>query len=413
MPSNDCVAMLLAGGQGSRLRVLTKNLAKPAVPFGGQYRIIDFSLSNCTNSGIETVGVLTQYKPQLLNSYVGIGSAWDLSCHKGGTTILPPYVGDDGGHWYRGTAHAVYQNMEFIDQYNPAFVLILSGDHIYRMDYSLLLEYHQEKGAEITIAVIPVDWKEASRFGIMSVDEQGRITEFEEKPPQPKNNLASMGIYVFNREILKYYLEKDAADPESQNDFGKNVIPRMLREKRRMYAYAFQGYWRDVGTIESYWQASMDILQEKASLDLFDKKWAIYSSGQSHPPHYLASSAIVQTSLISEGCLIQGEVENCILFPGVMVGKGARIRDSVVMAKAKIESGVRVNRAIIGESASLGTGSIVGVDFEYQDYGTDGRGGEPAIAVVEENLQLAANSRLGVLVRMKRNECRLSGVAGV
>jgi len=414
MPNKECIAMLLAGGQGSRLRVLTKNLAKPAVPFGGQYRIIDFSLSNCANSGIDTVGVLTQYKPQLLNSYVGLGSAWDLNCHNGGAAILPPYVGEGGGAWYRGTAHAVYQNLDFIDKYEPSYVLILSGDHIYKMDYSELLDYHKSKRADITIAVIEVPWDEAGRFGIMNVNEDGVITEFEEKPENPRSNLASMGVYVFNTDILKKYLAADAADSKSDNDFGKNVIPRMLREKCRMIAYPFCGYWKDVGTIESYWKASMDILDDKAPLNIFDTQWAIYSLNTTQPPHYLASSARVKHSMISEGCMIFGEVENSIIFPGVTVGRGSKIRDSVIMSNVRIDSNVRIEKAIVGENTMVGEGSIIGGEISSEEYsGIRSASADPKITVVEDGLQLAPHTRIGVVFRMKRTESKLSEVAGV
>ncbi|PKM90898.1 MAG: glucose-1-phosphate adenylyltransferase [Firmicutes bacterium HGW-Firmicutes-12] len=405
-----CIAMLLAGGQGSRLRMLTKNLAKPAVPFGGQYRIIDFSLSNCANSGIDTVGVLTQYKPQLLNSYIGLGSTWDLYCHNGGTTILSPYVGENGGSWYKGTAHAVYQNMEFINKHNPEHVLILSGDHIYKMDYSLLVEYHQEKNADITIAVIKVPWDEANRFGIMSVNDKGEIIEFEEKPRDPRSNLASMGVYVFNTDILKRYLERDALDSSSDNDFGKNVIPRMLKEGRRMYAYSFSGYWKDVGTIESYWMASMDILHDSTPLDIFDQKWAIYSLIPPHPPHYLAGCARINNAMVSEGCLIFGEVENSIIFPGVLIAKGAKIKDSVIMSNVKVDNNARIEKSIIGENTVVGECTIIGGDFIGDEFGVEQY---PKITVVEENLNLAPNTRIGVVLRMNRNESKLSEVAGV
>lgn len=406
----ECIAMLLAGGQGSRLRVLTKNLAKPAVPFGGQYRIIDFSLSNCANSGIDSVGVLTQYKPQILNSYIGVGKTWDLYCHNGGVTILPPYVGEDGGHWYKGTAHAVYQNLDFIKKHDPECVLILSGDHIYKMDYSELLSYHKSKKADITIAVREVPWDEASRFGIMSVNEDKAILEFEEKPANPRSNLASMGVYVFNTNVLEYYLEQDAQDADSENDFGKNIIPRMLKEKRRMYAYPFSDYWKDVGTIESYWIASMDILDDKAPLDIFDSQWAIYSHNVPQPPHYLASQARVKRAMISEGCLIFGEVESSIVFPGVYVARGAKIKDSVIMSNVRIEANASIEKAIIGENTLVGEGSIIGGDFT----GEEAPGfADPKITVVEENLKLAPHTRIGVIKRLKRAESKLSEVAGV
>ena len=412
--NKECIAMLLAGGQGSRLRVLTKNLAKPAIPFGGQYRIIDFSLSNCANSGIDTVGVLTQYKPQLLNSYVGLGSAWDLSCHNGGATILPPYVGEDGGTWYKGTAHAVYQNLDYINKHNPNYVLILSGDHIYKMDYAQLLGYHKSKQADITIAVVEVPWDEASRFGIMNVSPDGVITEFEEKPENPRSNLASMGVYVFSTPVLQKYLTADAADPSSENDFGKNVIPRMLREKCRMYAYSFSGYWKDVGTIESYWKASMDILDDKTPLHIFDSQWAIYSLNSTQPPHYVGPQARVRHAMISEGCMIFGEVENSIIFPGVTIGRGARVIDSVVMSHVKIDSNVRIEKAIVGENTQVGEGSIIGGEMSGDESRMLRAAPEdPKITVVEDGLTLAPHTRIGVVFRMKRSESKLSGVAGV
>lgn len=406
----ECIAMLLAGGQGSRLRMLTKNLAKPAVPFGGQYRIIDFSLSNCANSGIDTVGVLTQYKPQLLNSYIGIGSTWDLYCNHGGATILPPYMSEDGGHWYKGTAHAIYRNIDFINRYDPEYVLVLSGDHIYKMDYSQLLEYHKENNADITISVIKVPWDEANRFGIMTVNDRGEIEEFEEKPRSPKSNLASMGVYIFNTKILKQYLEIDALDMESDNDFGKNVIPRMLSDKKKMYAYSFAGYWKDVGTIDSYWMASMDILNDNTPLDIFDHNWAIYSLNPQYPPHFLAGGARIKRAMVSEGCLIYGDIENSILFPGVIIARGVKVKDSVIMSKVRIETNAKIEKAIIGENTIVGEGSIIGGDFISEEYETNLC---PKITVVEENLNLLPHTRIGVVLRMKRNESRFGEAAEV
>jgi glucose-1-phosphate adenylyltransferase len=385
-----CIAMLLAGGQGSRLRHLTKNLAKPAVPFGGKYRIIDFSLSNCINSGIDTVGVLTQYKPLVLNSYIGVGNTWDFQsfAQEGGVTILPPYVKEDGGQWYKGTAHAVYQNLDFIERSNPKYVLVLSGDHIYKMDYSLMLKYHQEKKADVTISVVEVPWEEAPRFGIMNTNKEGAITEFEEKPRAPKSNLASMGVYIFNWDVLRTYLQKDEADPNSSNDFGKNVIPRMLREGLKMYAYAFQGYWRDVGTVESYWEASMDMLNDSGKDNLFDNNWKIYSAAVLQPPHFISTEAKLKQAMISDGCQVNGEVEHSILFPGTYVGKNSRIKDSIVMAGARIGQGVRIEKAIIGEDTIVGNGSIIG--------SRDG------ITVIEDHQILKDNSQVGVLLRLNR-----------
>ncbi len=399
MQTKECIAMLLAGGQGSRLRVLTKNVAKPAVPFGGQYRIIDFSLSNCRNSGIDTVGVLTQYKPLFLNSYIGIGSTWDLNYQQGGTTILPPFVGEDGGEWYKGTAHAVYQNLDFIEQFQPENVLILSGDHIYKMDYSQLLNYHKEKNADITIAVIEVPWEEAGRFGVMALSEQGEIVEFQEKPEIPESNLASMGVYVFRTDVLKSYLTMDAKDSASQNDFGKNVIPRMLAEGKKMFAYPFCGYWKDVGTIESYWMASMDILDDKANFNIFDSAWCIYSANPPQPPHYIGAAVRVKEALISEGCSIHGEVDHSVIFPGVTIGKGSQVKGSVIMSNVKIEANVKIENAIIGENTVIGDGSLIG--------------GGSKITMVEDNQKFAPNTRLGVLLTIKRAEKTLSEVAGV
>ena len=293
------IAMLLAGGQGSRLGLLTKVMAKPAVPFGGRYRIIDFPLSNCTNSGIDTVGVLTQYQPLELNSYIGSGQPWDLDLSGGGVFVLPPYVSGSEGRWYSGTANAIYQNMSFIEQYDPEYVLILSGDHIYKMDYSLMLDAHIRKNADITIAVRPVPWKNASSFGIMNADEDGRIFEFEEKPKEPKSNLASMGVYIFTWSMLKKYLTEDNANPESDNDFGKNIIPAMLKDGRRLYAYAFEDYWKDVGTIASLWEAHMDLLKQPPEFNLNDHRWPIYARTPVMPPHYVGPEAKVNNCLIT------------------------------------------------------------------------------------------------------------------
>ena len=350
----ECIAMILAGGQGSRLGSLTKKIAKPAVPFGGKYRIIDFTLSNCTNSGIHTVGVLTQYNPMVLNSTIGIGSAWDLDRKNGGVSILPPYVKAKGGEWYKGTANAIYQNSEFIEQHDPSYVLVLSGDHIYKMDYSLMLDYHKEKGAQVTIAVLEVPWEEADRFGIMATDHEGRIVEFAEKPKKPKSNLASMGIYIFDWEILKNYLELDEKNSKSSNDFGKNVIPHMLEDRLKMYAYSFQGYWKDVGTISSFWEANMDLLSDQPVLNLHDPKWRIYSVSADQPPHYLAPGAKVSRALINDGCQVFGSVEHSVLFPGVVVEPGAVVKDSIIMPNVRIGANCYINKAIVGEDTVLG-----------------------------------------------------------
>jgi glucose-1-phosphate adenylyltransferase len=351
--------MLLAGGKGSRLNSLTKTVAKPAVPFGGKYRIIDFTLSNCTNSGIDTVGVLTQYQPLLLNSYIGIGSAWDLDRMDGGVTVLPPYSESSDVKWYTGTASAIYQNMNYLQQYEPEHVLILSGDHIYKMNYELMLEYHIEKGADVSISVIEVPWEEASRFGIMNTDNEYRITEFEEKPKAPKNNLASMGIYIFNWNVLKEYLIRDDKNPHSSHDFGKDVIPLLLNEQKNLFAYPFKGYWKDVGTVRSLWEANMDLLDENCELNLFDNTWRIYSVNPNQPPQYLAPSAEVLDSLINEGCTIEGEIERSVLFQGVKVEKGAVVRESVIMPDAVIGKNAYIEKAIVPEEVHIPEGAII------------------------------------------------------
>jgi len=360
MRKKEWIAMILAGGQGSRLTLLTKKIAKPAVYFGGRYRIIDFVLSNCSNSGIDTVGVLTQYQPLVLNSYIGIGSPWDLDRKKGGVTLLPPYVNEKGGEWYKGTANAIYQNINFIDEHNPDYVVVLSGDHIYKMNYSEMLDFHKQKSAEVTIAVIEVPWEETNRFGIMNTEPDGRIYEFDEKPKNAKSNKASMGIYIFNWDILRKYLIEDEQDPNSSNDFGKNVIPRMLEAGIKMYAYPFKGYWKDVGTIESLWEANMDLLKEDNGLNLYDPKWKIYSVSPVRPPHYLGEEAIVKGSMVGEGCVIYGEVRNSVLFPGVHVGRNSRIVDTVVMPKVHIGDNVTIERSIIGSESLIKDGCRIG-----------------------------------------------------
>ncbi|MBB6692286.1 glucose-1-phosphate adenylyltransferase [Cohnella xylanilytica] len=360
MRRNECIAMLLAGGEGRRLGVLTKDLAKPAVHFGGKYRIIDFTLSNCVNSGIETVGVLTQYQPLVLNQYLGIGSPWGLDRREGGMHVLPPYVRQKGGVWYKGTANAIYQNMGFIERYDPEYVLIISGDHIYKMDYGKLLDSHKSNRADATIAVIPVPWADASRFGVLSVDEEGRVVEFAEKPKQPKSNLASMGVYMFSWPVLREALVQDEADGHSANDFGKNVIPKLLREGARLFSHRFEGYWKDVGTIESLWEANMDLLEEEPALNLNDREWRIFSVNPNRPAQYLAPGASVKDSLVNEGCVIEGDVNRSVLFHGVKAGAGSLIEDSVIMPNAVVGPGARVIRAIVGEGAVVGGGCRVG-----------------------------------------------------
>lgn len=356
----ECIAMLLAGGQGSRLYTLTERTAKPAVPFGGKYRIIDFPMSNCVNSGIDTVGVLTQYQPLALNEYIGNGEPWDLDRTHGGVTVLPPYQGKRGAAWYRGTANAIYQNMTFIERYAPDYTLILSGDHIYKMDYSRMLAEHKKNGADCTIAVLEVPMSQASRFGILNTDEDGRITEFEEKPKAPKSNKASMGIYIFTTAKLREYLEADDADPDSSNDFGKNVIPAMLGDGCLMYAYTFEGYWKDVGTLTSLWEANMDLLGNPPKFDLYDRKWRIFYRHNAFPPHRIGEDAKISNSMVTEGCVIEGTVIGSILANGVHVEKGAVVRDSVIMSGVTVKAGAQISYAIIdsdtvvGENADLG-----------------------------------------------------------
>ncbi len=360
----ECVAMLLAGGQGSRLYALTSRVAKPAVQFGGKHRIIDFPLSNCINSGIDTVGVLTQYQPLVLNEYIGNGLPWDLDRYYGGASILPPYQGKERSDWYKGTANAIYQNLEFIDKFNPDYVLILSGDHIYKMDYSEILEYHKENGAACTIAVIDVPLEEASRFGIMSVNPDGSIYKFTEKPKEPDSTKASMGIYIFTKEKLFDYLTMDNKNPDSCNDFGKNIIPAMLSAGEKMMAYEFSGYWKDVGTISSLWEANMDLLGTHASFNLSDEGWRIYSRTESRPPHFLGDGANVYNSLMTEGCEIYGEVRNSVLGGGVKVGCGAKVIDSVIMSDVEIGDDAVIEYCIIDSGTKVGKGAKIGKSRE-------------------------------------------------
>ena len=356
----ECIAMLLAGGQGSRLYVLTGDMAKPAVPFGGKYRIIDFPLSNCTNSGIDTVGVLTQYRPLELNSYIGSGQPWDLDGSTGGVHILPPYQGAKGGTWYKGTANAIYQNLGFIDMHDPEYVVILSGDHIYKMDYSDMLARHKAANAACTISVMEVPWAEAPRFGIMSVDGDDMITEFAEKPKEPKSNLASMGIYVFSWKALRQYLIDDENTEGSENDFGKNIIPSMLANNERMAAYRFAGYWKDVGTLESLWDANMDMLAPESGLDLRDRSWPIYARSVSAPPAFLGENSAVAHSAVNRGSVLEGVVENSVLSQNVTVGEGAAVRYSVLFPNVEVAPGAVVEYAILGEGCKIGPGCHVG-----------------------------------------------------
>ena len=360
MQQQECVAMLLAGGQGSRLGALTKNIAKPAVAFGGKYRIIDFSLSNCTNSNINTVGVLTQYKPLLLNSYIGTGAAWDLDDAYGGVFVLPPYATETGGQWYRGTADAVFRNMDFIDSYHPEYVLIISGDHLYKMDYSRMLDFHKQSGADLTISVMEVAWEEASRFGILTADETGKISRFTEKPKEPDSNLASMGIYIFNWPVLREALLKDEADPDSDHDFGKNVIPFLLKENKKLYAYTFTGYWKDVGTIDSYYQTNMELLEQNPSFDIFDDDMRVFSNSNLYPPHYIGPDASIDNSLVCNGSRILGQAKNSILSFNVFIGEGACVTDSILLPGAMVMEGAQVCRSIIGENSVVPAGSSLG-----------------------------------------------------
>lgn len=375
----ECIAMLLAGGQGSRLYVLTSKVAKPAVSFGGKYRIIDFPLSNCANSGIDTVGVLTQYRPLELNSYIGSGQAWDLDSSDGGVHILPPYMGSSGGTWYKGTANAIYQNISFVDMYDPEYVVILSGDHIYKMDYARMVDAHKEAGAACTISVMEVPWEEASRFGIMSVDEDMNITEFAEKPKEPKSNLASMGIYVFSWKKLRQYLTDDEADPASENDFGKNIIPKMLATGERMLAYRFSGYWKDVGTLESLWDANMDMLNPESGLNLIDDSWPIYAQTFAAPAAFIGPWSEVSNAAFNRGDVIDGSVNNSVLSQNITIEEGAVVDHSVLFPGVKVESGAVIRHAIIGEGCVIGRNARIG-----EEPG-EGENDESGIAVLGPN----------------------------
>lgn len=360
MKEGKMIAMLLAGGQGSRLKLLTKDIAKPAVPFGGKYKIIDFPLSNCSNSGIFDVGILTQYKPYLLNSHIGIGGSWDLDRRTGGVRILPPYTNELGGRWYKGTANAIYENISYIDDLDPEFVLILSGDHIYKMDYSKMLDFHMETQADVTISVIEVPWEETSRFGIINTNDHNVIIEFEEKPANAKSNLASMGIYIFNWKTLRSYLIEDEKNPKSSNDFGKDIIPKLNDDGKKLVAYEFDGYWKDVGTIRSYWEANMDLLSPTNTLNLYDRKWKIYTRNRHLPPHFIACKASINRSLINEGCYIEGNVEHSVLFNEITVKPGAKVMNSVILSGAIIEENAIVYNAVIMEDVVIKAGTEIG-----------------------------------------------------
>lgn len=375
----ECVAMLLAGGQGSRLYALTQKTAKPAVPFGGKYRIIDFTLSNCINSGIDTVGVLTQYQPLVLNEYIGNGEPWDLDRVYGGVNILPPYQGQKSADWYKGTANAIYQNLEFINRYDTDYVLILSGDHIYKMNYAKMLEHHKKTGAACTIAVIDVPIEEASRFGIMSVNEDGSIYKFSEKPKNPDSTKASMGIYIFTREKLEKYLIDDENDPNSSNDFGKNIIPTMLAAGEKMFAYPFEGYWKDVGTISSLWEANMDLLGTDPILNLDENEGRIYSRHTASGPQFIGANAKIENCCITEGCQIYGYVKNCVIGSGVIIKEGASVSDSVLMGDTIIEAGAVVNYSIVDTNVTIGKNARVGESID----------GASGIAVIGEDVEIA------------------------
>jgi glucose-1-phosphate adenylyltransferase len=360
MIENKVVAMLLAGGQGSRLKTLTKKIAKPAVPFGGKYRIIDFALSNAANSGISDIGILTQYKPLQLNTHIGIGSAWDFDRNTGGLRILPPFTSEDGGRWYTGTANAIFENIDFIDEIDPEYVLILSGDHIYKMDYNDLLKEHRRKNADVTIAVMEVPWDEAPRFGILNTDKDNKIVEFDEKPEVPKNNMASMGIYMFNWIDLRNYLIKDSEDPNTNHDFGQNILPKMLDDGKEMHAWQFEGYWKDVGTVRSFWESNMDLLDENSTLNLYDRKWRIYTRSKNLPPQYITRGSVVKNSLINEGCIVEGELNNSILFSDVHIEKGAIINNSVVLSGCVIKENAIINNTVVLEDMIVESGVVIG-----------------------------------------------------
>ena len=393
--AKEIVAMLLAGGQGSRLYALTQNLAKPAVPFGGKYRIIDFPLSNCVNSGIDTVGILTQYQPVVLNEYIGNGQPWDLDRLYGGVHVLPPYQKATGSDWFKGTANAIYQHISFIDRYDPEYVIILSGDQICKQDYREFLNFHKEKGADFSVAVMEVPWEEASRFGLMVTDENAQITEFQEKPKNPKSNLASMGNYIFKWSILRKYLIEDELDPNSDNDFGKNIIPNLLKDGCKMFAHRFDGYWKDVGTIPSLWEANMEVLDpEHSGIDLFDENWKVYSRNSGMTAHKISGTAVVENSMITDGCRVDGTVKHSILFAGVKVEAGAVVEDAVVMGNAVIKAGAQVKHCIVAENAVVGENAIVGAMPE---------GDVKGVATIGPDVVVGANAKVGPNAMVKEN----------
>lgn len=381
--------MLLAGGQGSRLYALTHDMAKPAVPYGGKYRIIDFPLSNCVNSGIDTVGVLTQYQPLVLHDYIGNGQPWDLDKQYGGAHCLPPYQTALGAEWYKGTANAIYQNISFVDRYDPEYVVILSGDHIYKMDYNDMLEHHKAKNADATIAVLDVPMEEASRFGIMITNDDGDIIDFEEKPKHPRSTLASMGIYIFTWSKLKKYLIENENNPDEDKDFGKAIIPNMMKAGEKLVAYAFDGYWKDVGTLDSLWEANMDLLNPNIPIDLYDPDWKMYSRNPVLPPQYIGESAVVENSMITDGCDVEGTVDFSVIFEGVKIEPGATVTDSIIMPGSVIKSGAVVEYAIVGENCVVGEGAQIGARPETFDNRDDW-----GIAVVGHNITISENAKV-------------------
>ena len=402
MVSKELVGLLLAGGQGSRLGVLTSSTAKPAVPYGGKFRIIDFPLSNCINSGIDTVGVFTQYEPLELNAHIGIGKPWDLDRMNGGVTILQPYQKSVNSDWFTGTANAVYQNIHYIDKQQPEYVIILSGDHIYKMDYAKMLDFHKKNNADATISVLQVTMEEASRFGIMNTNDDNSIYEFEEKPENPKSNLASMGVYIFTWDVIRDYLIRDDAVPESANDFGKNIIPMMLEEGKRMFAYEFDGYWKDVGTIQSYWESNMDLIERVPAFNLFDHNWRIYTTNPVMPAHFIGKNGSAKRSIVAEGCKVYGTVRDSILFPGVVIEEGAVVEGSIVMGKTVIGRNSKLDRVILAEDVTvgadvqIGTGDYV-VNVEAPKIYNSG------ITVIAEGATIPDGANLGKNVVIHKN----------
>ncbi len=385
----ECVAMLLAGGQGSRLYALTRDMAKPAVPYGGKYRIIDFPLSNCVNSGIDTVGVLTQYQPLVLHDYIGNGQPWDLDKMNGGVHSLPPFQTALGAQWYKGTANAIYQNISFVDRYDPEYVVILSGDHIYKMDYNDMLAHHKKTGADATIAVLDVPMEEASRFGIMITNDKGEIVDFEEKPKNPRSTLASMGIYIFTWKKLKQYLIENENNEAEDKDFGKAIIPNMMKAGEKLVAYAFDGYWKDVGTLDSLWEANMDLLNPNIPIDLYDPSWKMYSRNPIMPPQYIGQDAVIENSMVTDGCVVEGTVDFSIIFEGVKIEPGATVTDSIIMPGSVIKSGAIVEYAIVGENCEVGAGAQIGARPE-----TFANRDDWGIAVVGHNITISENAKV-------------------